>query len=73
MKTILFLHGFFASGSCEPANALKEAFWGKVRVLTPDLPMHPKEALELIHKICDKENPDLIVDASEPYGSEAFL
>lgn len=64
MKTILFLHGFFASGSCEPANALKEAFWGKVRVLTPDLPMHPKEALEFIHKICDKENPDLIVGNS---------
>ncbi len=64
MKTILFLHGFFASGSCVPANALKEAFWGKVRVLTPDLPMHPKEALEFIHKICDKENPDLIVGNS---------
>lgn len=47
-----------------PANALKEAFWGKVRVLTPDLPMHPKEALEFIHKICDKENPDLIVGNS---------
>lgn len=64
MKTILFLHGFFASGSCVPANALREAFGDDVRVLTPDLPMHPKEALEFIHKICDKENPDILVGNS---------
>lgn len=64
MKTILFLHGFFASGQCVPANALREAFGETVRVLTPDLPMHPKDALEFIHKICDKENPDLIVGNS---------
>jgi len=64
MKTILFLHGFFASGSCVPANALKDAFGEKVRVLTPDLPIHPKESLEFIHKICDKENPDILVGNS---------
>ncbi|MCQ2189750.1 MAG: DUF1653 domain-containing protein [Paludibacteraceae bacterium] len=64
MKTILFLHGFFASGQCVPANALRDVFGETVRVLTPDLPIHPKEALELIHKICDKENPDLIIGNS---------
>jgi hypothetical protein len=25
-KTILFLHGFYASGQCVPAVALREAF-----------------------------------------------
>ena len=64
MKTILFLHGFFASGSCIPANALHEAFKGRVRVITPDLPIHPKEALMFIHKLCDKEKPDLLVGNS---------
>ena len=39
------LHGFFASGQCVPAVALKEALEGKAEVLTPDLPMHPKEAI----------------------------
>jgi len=29
-KTILFLHGFYASGQCVPAVALREAFEGKV-------------------------------------------
>jgi predicted esterase YcpF (UPF0227 family) len=64
MKKILFLHGFFASGSCIPAIALHEAFEGRVRVITPDLPIHPKEALTFIHQLCDKEKPDLLVGNS---------
>ena len=64
MKTILFLHGFFANGSCIPAIALHEAFEGRVRVITPDLPIHPKEALTFIHQLCDKEKPDLLVGNS---------
>ena len=35
---ILFLHGFFASGQCEPAMALKEAFEDKARVIVTTLP-----------------------------------
>ena len=64
MKTILFLHGFFASGSCIPAIALHEAFEGRVRVITPDLPIHPKKALTFIHQLCNKEKPDLLVGNS---------
>lgn len=40
-KTIIFLHGFFASGSCVPATALKEAFEGKYNVLTSET-SHPQ-------------------------------
>ena len=72
MKTIIFLHGFFASGNCILAKVLREAFEPtdqleqnrKVRVLTPDLPIHPKEALEVIRELCDKEKPDLLVGNS---------
>ena len=64
MKKILFLHGFFASGQCEPAVALTQFFRGTADVLTPDLPVHPVEALKLIHEICDHEHPDLIVGNS---------
>ena len=64
MKTIIFLHGFFASGSCVPALALKEAFANKVHVLTPDLPIHPREALFFIKQLCKDENPDLLVGNS---------
>ena len=64
MKKILFLHGFFASGQCVPAVALREAFEGRAEVLTPDLPIHPHMALELIRNICDREHPDLLVGNS---------
>ena len=63
-KKILFLHGFYASGSCVPALALKEAFDGRAIVLTPDLPLHPADALRLIRDICDKEKPDILVGNS---------
>ena len=54
MKKILFLHGFFAKGSCPMARALKEAFEGTAVVLTPDLRLHPKEALKEIRSIIDR-------------------
>ena len=63
-KKILFLHGFYASGQCVPALALKEAFEKKVTVLTPDLPLHPADAISLIRDICDKEKPDVLVGNS---------
>ena len=64
MNKILFLHGFFATGSCPMATALKEAFLGQAIVLTPDLPLHPKEALEYIRTLIDKEKPDLLIGNS---------
>jgi len=64
VKTILFLHGFFASGSCIPAKALKETLVGKIRVLTPDLPIRPKEAMKFVLELCEKEKPDLLVGNS---------
>ena len=63
-KKILFLHGFYASGSCVPALALKEAFVGKATVLTPDLPLHPADAIRFIRDTCDKEKPDVLVGNS---------
>jgi len=57
---ILFLHGFYASGQCVPAMALRNAFEGNVEVLTPDLPIHPKEAVGYIRGLIDKEKPDTL-------------
>ena len=64
MKKILFLHGFFASGQCVPAVALREAFEGRAEVITPDLPMHPKKALSFIRELIAREEPDLLVGNS---------
>ena len=64
MTKILFLHGFYASGQCVLAEALRKAFEGKAEVLTPDLPMHPKEAISYILDLIDKEKPDMLVGNS---------
>ena len=64
MKKILFLHGFYASGQCVPAMALRNAFEGNAEVLTPDLPIHPKEAVGYIRGLIDKEKPDMLVGNS---------
>ena len=63
-QKILFLHGFYASGQCVPAQTLRESFEGRAEVLTPDLPMHPKEALGYIRALIDQEKPDLLVGNS---------
>jgi predicted esterase YcpF (UPF0227 family) len=64
MKKILFLHGFFASGQCVPAQALRESFEGRAEVLTPDLPIHPKVAVSLIRELINCEKPDLLIGNS---------
>ena len=64
MKKILFLHGFYASGQCVPAVALKEAFEGEADVIMPDLPIHPKEAVSFIRRLINSEKPDLLIGNS---------
>ena len=64
MYKVLFLHGFFASGSCIPALTLKEALKGIAEVVTPDLPIHPIQALDYIKDLCTKVQPDIIVGNS---------
>ena len=64
MKKILFLHGFYASGQCVSALTLRDSFEGRAEVLTPDLPMHPKEAIGFIRGLIDREKPDLLVGNS---------
>ncbi len=60
----MFLHGFYASGQCVLAQALREAFEGRAKVLTPDLPIHPKETLRFIREQCNREKPDVLVGNS---------
>ena len=64
MKKTLFFHGFYASGQCVPAVALREAFEGEADVITPDLPMHPKEAVKFIRGLIDSEKPGLLIGNS---------
>lgn len=64
MKKAIFLHGFYASGSCPMAVALKDALKGEVEVLTPDLPLHPLEAIAFVRELCTQEHSDILVGNS---------
>lgn len=64
MRSIIFLHGFFASGACAPAQAIKQSLSGQLEVLTPDLPLHPEKALNFIHELCEQAQPALLVGNS---------
>jgi predicted esterase YcpF (UPF0227 family) len=64
MRKILFLHGFFASGQWVPAVALRDAFKDRAEVITPDLPIHPKEAVGFIRGLIEKVKPALLVGNS---------
>ena len=58
------MHGFYASGQCVPAEALRNTFEGKAEVLTPDLPIHPKEAVSYIRDLIGQVKPNMLVGNS---------
>lgn len=60
---LLYIHGFASSGSSGTVMALRRHMlsW---RVVAPDLPVDPFEALELLRKTVEEEKPDIIVGTS---------
>jgi len=62
-KTILYVHGFASSGQSGTVRRLREAF-PSAKVVAPDLPIHPAEALQLLRDTCESERPDLILGTS---------
>ena len=62
-KTIVYVHGFGSSGQSGTVSRLRTVF-PNARVIAPDLPVHPQEAIALLHSLCDSEKPDLILGTS---------
>ena len=62
-KTVLYVHGFASSGQSGTVRRLQEVL-PEARVIAPDLPIHPHEALALLHDVCLQEKPGLIVGTS---------
>ena len=61
--TIMYIHGFASSGSSGTVMSLRRHFPDQ-RVVAPDLPIDPIEALELLHKTVEEEKPDIIIGTS---------
>jgi len=62
-KTVLYVHGFGSSGQSGTVTRLREVL-PSARVIAPDLPVHPQEALALLRSTCEREQPDLIIGTS---------
>lgn len=63
MLTILFLHGFASSGACGTAGLLGKTF-PSARIIAPDIPLDPEEALPFLRELCATERPDIIIGTS---------
>ncbi len=72
MKKILFAHGFASSGASGTVATLRQMLYdpaaagtpNELRVLAPDLPVMPLEAMALLREILEAEKPDLILATS---------
>ena len=62
-KTVLYCHGFASSGQSGTVTRLRTVM-PNARVIAPDLPVEPHEAIALLHQICETEKPDLIIGTS---------
>lgn len=65
MKKIIYFHGFSSAGSTGTATNLRNYLYEKdVRVLSPDIPTSPKEAVTFLKNYVEQEQPDLIIGTS---------
>lgn len=72
MKKILFAHGFASSGASGTVMTLRQQLYDpalegtdkEVRVIAPDLPVMPNDAIALLNNIIEEERPDLILGTS---------
>ena len=62
-KAVLYCHGFGSSGQSGTVERLRVVM-PQAKVIAPDLPVHPEEAIALLHHICETEHPDLIIGTS---------
>ena len=62
-KTVLYCHGFASSGQSGTVTRLREVM-PQAKVVAPDLPIHPEEAIVLLKEVCQKEKPALIIGTS---------
>ncbi len=67
---ILYLHGFGSSGASGTVDLLRREFWtnrpecDRLKVIAPDIPVDPVEALPFLKALVEKEQPMLIIGTS---------
>ena len=62
-KKILYVHGFGSSGQSGTVTRIREVL-PNARVIAPDLPLIPVEAMTLLRQVCEQEQPGLVIGTS---------
>ena len=62
-KTLIYVHGFGSSGQSGTVTRLRTVF-PNTKVVAPDLPVDPFEAMTLLKQLCADEQPSLILGTS---------
>lgn len=65
MKKVLYLHGFASAGSTGTATTMRNLLYGRdVMVQSPDIPVSPLQAQQMLSDLVQTEQPDIIVATS---------
>ena len=65
MKKASYLHGFASAGSTGTATTMRNLLYGRdVMVLSPDIPVSPLQAQQMLSDLVQTEQPDIIVATS---------
>lgn len=62
-KKVMYVHGFASSGQSGTVTLLR-TLMPQAEVIAEDMPLHPMEAMDLLHHLCEEHNPDLIIGSS---------
>lgn len=62
-KKIMYVHGFLSSAQSGTVKMLQELM-PNAQLVAQDIPVHPDEAVEMLHKMALEEKPDLIIGTS---------
>lgn len=62
-KKVMYVHGFGSSAQTGTVTRLRQVMCNAT-VIAEDMPLHPQEALDLLHQLCDEHHPDLIIGTS---------
>lgn len=63
MNTLIYLHGLASSGQSSTSKALRELLpdW---EIISPDIPVHPQEALPMLRQLCKEKKPKFVIGTS---------
>ncbi len=62
-KKVMYVHGFGSSAQSGTVRRLREVLCSAT-VIAEDMPLHPQEAIDLLHHLCEEHHPDLIIGTS---------